>query len=61
MKRQTEYYTKQLERGQLYQDFVYEILHRHGISTVAYGSRLFQRHLGENKAQIEIKFDDKHV
>lgn len=55
----TEYYKKQLERGLIYQDFVYEILHRHGIATVAYGSKLFQQKLGENKARIEIKFDDK--
>lgn len=55
----TPYYKKQLERGLVYQDFVYEILARHGIMTVAYGSKLFQQRLGENKARIEIKFDDK--
>lgn len=55
----TEYYKAQLERGLIYQDFVYEILHRFGISTVAYGSKLFQQKLGENKAKIEIKFDDR--
>jgi hypothetical protein len=55
----TPYYKKQLERGLIFQDFVYEILARHGIMTVAYGSRLFQQRLGENKARMEIKFDDK--
>ena len=53
----TPYYKTQLERGLVYQDFIYEILSRHGINTVAYGSRLFQHKLGENKAGIEIKFD----
>lgn len=53
----TPYYKTQLERGLVYQDFVYEILSRHGINTVAYGSKLFQFKLGENKAGIEIKFD----
>lgn len=55
----TPYYEKQLERGLIFQDFVYEVLNRHGISTVAYSSRLFQYNKGENKAGIEIKFDDK--
>jgi hypothetical protein len=53
----TEYYKKQLERGLIFQDFVYEILARHGVMTVSYGSKLFQQRLGENKARIEIKFD----
>ena len=57
----TPYYKDQLERGLLYQDFVYEILSRYGINTVAYSSRLFQQKLGENKAGIEIKFDDKYA
>jgi hypothetical protein len=61
MRRMTPYYKKQLERGLVFQDFVYEILARHGIMTVAYGSKLFQHRLGENKAGIEIKFDDKLV
>jgi len=55
----TPYYKTQLERGLIYQDFVYEILHRFGITTVAYSSKLFQIRQGENKAGIEIKFDDK--
>jgi len=55
----TPYYEKQLERGLVFQDFVYELLSRHGINTVAYSSRLFQLHKGENKAKMEIKFDDK--
>lgn len=53
----TDYYKKQLESGLQFQDFVYEILGRHGIMTVGYSSRLFQQRLGENKARIEIKFD----
>lgn len=57
--RLTPYYKKQLERGIQYQDFVYEILARNGIMTVAYGSRLWQLRHGENKARIEIKFDDR--
>jgi hypothetical protein len=55
----TDYYKKQLEVGLVFQDFVYEILARHGLMTVGYGSKLFQHRLGENKAGIEIKFDDK--
>jgi len=58
MAKMTDYYRTQLERGLLYQDFVYEILSRNGINTVAYGSRLFQYRFGENKAGIEIKYDD---
>lgn len=58
MAKMTEYYKTQLERGLIYQDFVYEILSRNGINTVAYGSKLFQYRFGENKARIEIKYDD---
>lgn len=57
----TPYYKTQLERGLEFQDFVYEILNRYGISTVSYSSRLFQRHFGENKGGLEIKFDGKLV
>jgi hypothetical protein len=54
---QTDYYKKQLEVGMVYQDFVYEVLAKHGLMTVGYGSKLFQQRLGENKAGIEIKYD----
>lgn len=53
----TPYYRKQLKRGLEYQDFIHEMLWRAGIGTVAYSSRLFQTRVGENKAQIEIKYD----
>lgn len=59
MARMTDYYKTQLERGLIYQDFVYEILSRNGINTVGYGSKLFQQRYGENKAGMEIKYDDK--
>jgi hypothetical protein len=59
MAKMTEYYKTQLERGQVFQDFCYEILSRNGINTVGYGSKLFQQRFGENKAGIEIKYDDK--
>ncbi len=58
MAQMTDYYKTQLERGLVYQDFVYEILSKNGINTVAYGSKLFQYRFGENKAGIEIKYDD---
>lgn len=53
----TDYYKAQLKDGLLYQDFIYEVLHKHGIATVAYSSKIFQFHVGENKARMEIKFD----
>jgi hypothetical protein len=59
MKVMTPYYEKQFERGLVFQDFVYELLNQNGISTVAYSSRMFQLNKGENKAKMEIKFDDK--
>jgi hypothetical protein len=55
----TPYYNACLKQGLIYQDFIYELLHKHGISTVSYGSQLFQQIRGENKAGMEIKFDDK--
>jgi hypothetical protein len=55
------YYKAQLEDGLIFQDFVYEVLNRHGISTVAYGSRLFQQKLGENKGGFEIKHDKEYA
>lgn len=53
----TPYYKDQLNRGLIFQDFIYEILSREGIMTVSYGSKLFQQRKGENKARMEIKFD----
>ena len=55
----TPYYRAQFERGLQYQDFVYELLHHHGITTVSYSSGLYQRRYGENKARIEIKYNSK--
>ena len=54
-----EEYQLKLNKGLEYQDFVYEKLYDVGISTVVYSSKKYQFEVGENKAGIEIKFDDR--
>ena len=55
----TDEYKDKLERGLQYQDFVTEKLYEKGILTITYASKKYQIKYGENKAGIEIKFDDK--
>ena len=55
----TNEYKEKLDKGLQYQDFVYEQLYNIGISTVVYSSKIYQFKIGENKAGIEIKFDDR--
>lgn len=53
-----EYYKEQLEKGLQYQDFVIEQLYNCGIPLISYSSKQYQVIVGENKAGIEIKFDN---
>ena len=55
-----EYYKQQLARGVFYQDFVVEQLYRIGLPIINYSSKEYQLKIGENKAGVEIKFDDKY-
>lgn len=53
-----DYYQKQLDNAQVFQDFAYGILATMaGMMTVGYSSKLYQHKKGENKAGIEIKQD----
>ena len=53
----TEYYSEMLEKGLKYQDFVTELFYENGIPLITFQSKSSQT-TGENKAGIEIKFDD---
>ncbi len=53
-----EYYTNKLEQGLTYQDFVADQLYNVGIVVVPYMSTKYQKHKGESRNGIEIKFDD---
>ena len=53
-----EYYNKQLEIGQVFQDFITKELYKHGIILVNYGSKKYQLEEGENILGAEIKRDD---
>jgi len=55
----TAEYKIKLEKGLQYQDFVAERLYDIGLSTISYASKKYQVEVGENKAGLEIKFDDK--
>ena len=55
----TAYYRQKLEEGLCYQDFVVEQLYGAGIPLISYSSKKYQNLIGENKAGIEIKFDQK--
>src|SRR4030043_524633 len=48
-----------LEKGLQYQDFVTAELYRRGIPIVGYTSKKYQIKYGENRAGVEIKFDDR--
>jgi len=55
----TGYYEKKLKEGLYYQDVVVEKLYEMGIPLISYSSKEFQHMIGENKAGIEIKNDQK--
>ncbi len=55
----TPYYKDKLEQGLCYQDFVVERLYEAGIPLISYSSKKYQTMIGENKAGIEIKNDQK--
>jgi len=55
----TNYYKAQLERGQLYQDFVIDECFRRGLVIVQWTSKVYQLSEGESKSLHEIKFDDR--
>lgn len=54
-----DYYKEKLQQGLYYQDFVIEQLYKIGLPLISYSSKEFQVMVGENKAGIEIKNDDK--
>jgi len=54
-----EYYTNKLEQGLTYQDFVADQLYNIGLVVVPYMSTEYQKHKGESRNGIEIKFDDR--
>lgn len=53
------YYETQLHAALEFQDWVQDRLYDHGVSVGAYSSKKYQRTKGENRAGIEIKFDQK--
>lgn len=55
----TEYYKKKLTEGLYFQDYVVELLYEIGLPIISYSSKEFQQLIGENKAGIEIKYDQK--
>jgi hypothetical protein len=55
----TEQYETNLSKGTEYQDFVMEKLHEIGITIMSYSSKKYQVLYGENRAGVEIKFDDR--
>ena len=56
----TPYYKKKLEQGLYYQDFVIEQFYKIGIPLISYSSKEYQNLIGENKAGIEIKNDNRY-
>lgn len=56
----TSYYKKKLEEGKWFQDFAQEQLYKYGISIVSYSSKEYQHKYGENRAGIEMKYDQKY-
>jgi len=56
----TPYYRKKLEEGKWFQDFIQEQLYKFGLSIVSYSSKEYQHKYGENRAGIEMKYDQKY-
>ncbi len=54
------YYEKKLKQGLEFEDFVGEVLHKIGIVTMPFASKLFQQTRGENRLGAEIKNDEKY-
>jgi len=48
-----------LKEGNHYQDFVVDELYKIGLPVITYTSKEYQYTFGENKAGIEIKFDNR--
>ena len=59
MKPMTEYYKEKLTEGLYFQDFVVEQLYNIGLPIISYSSKEYQNLIGENKAGLEIKYDQK--
>jgi hypothetical protein len=55
------YYQDQLERALEFQDFVADLLYKHGLPLVNYQSRKWQIARGENRTGVEIKLDRRHA
>ena len=55
----TAEYAQKLSEGLAYQDFVIERLYEAGLPIISYSSKKYQHEVGENKAGIEIKNDQK--
>lgn len=55
----TEYYKEKLEQGLCFQDYIAEWLYNEGLPINTYTSREYQNKIGENRAGIEIKNDEK--
>ena len=54
------YYRRQLENGQLFQDFVVDACWTHlGLAVVQYNSKVYQQTVGESRTGVEIKHDMK--
>ena len=58
-KEMTPYYRERLKEGLHYQDFVMEELYKIGLPLISYSSKEYQHTIGENKAGIEIKKDNR--
>lgn len=54
------YYQKQLEDGETYQDHVAQILYRRGLPLNCYSSKKYQYKVGESILGAEIKFQKKY-
>lgn len=55
----TPEYEAKLKQGLEYQDFVADKLYEAGIPVTSYSSQKYQNMIGENKAGLEIKFDNR--
>lgn len=57
-----QYRANKIESGQLYQDFVVDLLFQSlGLAVVQYTSRFYQMQVGESRTGVEIKHDEKYV
>ena len=55
-----QYYQEKLGEGLHFQDFVVEELYKIGLPIISYSSKEYQNMIGENKAGLEIKLDNKY-